>query len=214
MEITLKVALDAETMGALNALTAAIAGIGSGAAAATPATAEPKTDKPEPEGPIYWADSKDGQFGKVNKEAEFAKLKKKSDTVYKIPESKYQELQEAARKKVDEKKSADKAAAAEKDNSAGGDDEGEVPSLDDLIAVFSTYLPKDLDKDERAKRAAFVKPMLERFGVEKAGQIPEKYRALAINLVQRKMAGEDVDPKKAELAEVKEAASDDDGDLV
>ena len=65
-------------------------------------------------------------------------------------------------------------------------------------------LQAQLDAAERKVRHAFVKPMLERFGAAKASEIADEHRALAINLVQRKMAGEDIDPTDAEFEEIDE----------
>lgn len=143
---------------------------------------------------IYWADNSTGEFGKVESLADYKALKKKAPGTVKIPESKYDDMSAAAAKaeksekveKKDTKKSAAKPQV---------EDSGEEATLEDVIAAFSAYLPKDLDKDERAERAAFVKPLLTRFGAAKATELPAEHRALAIHLVERKMAGEDVDPE-------------------
>lgn len=225
MEI--KVGLNEETLAAVKDLAAAIRSISSMQPVApvvkiteVAGTNETETD----EGPFYWADSKDGQFGKAKDKAGYDKLKKKSDTVYRIPESKYNELQEALRAKNDEKREENKAAkeaekaaekAAEKPKAETKKaPASDAPSSDDLIKVVTGFLSKDLDADERKARASFIKPMLTRFGVEKASLIPEEHRALAINLIERKLAGEDVDPETAELAEVGAAGTEADEDLV
>ena len=213
MNLQLTIALNAEALSAVQDLAAAIRSVGgvgaignqtsikvSGSAGTAVAdTKEPEND----EGPFFWADESTGFFGEVPTLAAYNKLKKKDAGVYRIPANVHAEKVEALRLKNEteaaEKKAAAaaKKAAAEKKPAAKSD--ADIPSFDDLIATFSAYLPKDLDAAERKVRHAFVKPMLERFGVEKAGQIGDEHRALAINLVQRKMAGEDIDPTDAEF---------------
>lgn len=227
MEIT--VGLNEKTLASLDKLALAISSLSSAASLAqvsavqiTEAAGNNETETDE--GPFYWADSKDGQFGKAKDKAGYDKLKKKSDTVYRIPESKYNELQEALRAKNEEKREENKAAkeaekaaekAAEKPKAETKKAPvSDAPSSDDLIKVVTGFLSKDLDADERKARAGFIKPMLTRFGVEKASLIPEEHRALAINLIERKLAGEDVDPETAELAEVGAAGTEADDDLV
>lgn len=215
MNIT--IGLNAETLSALNALTAAISGIGSFAPSAThaqvtiapaekpEAKAEKKeevkadstsktTTSTEPTGPIYWFSSTSGEVGIVQTEDEFKALKKADSKTVKTTETKYNE------------KLAAKAAAAAKAEAEDGDD---IPSEQDVIDAFSAYLPVDLDKEERAVRVAFVKPLLQRFGAKKATELAEAHRKLAINLVQRKMAGQDIDPESADFAEVAADAEDD-----
>lgn len=216
MNIT--IGLNAETLTALNALTAAISGIGSFAPAPAAAQvtsgpaekAEAKAEKKEeakadstaktttatePTGPIYWFSSASGEVGLVQTEDEFKALKKADPKTVKTTETKYNE------------KIAAKAAAAAK--AAETSDEDDTPSEQDVIDAFSAYLPVDLDKEERAVRVAFVKPLLQRFGAKKATELAEAHRKLAINLVQRKMAGEDIDPESADFAEVAAEAEDD-----
>lgn len=231
MEIT--VGLNDKTLAALDKLALAISSLSSAASLAQVSAvhiteAAGNNEAESDAGPFYWADSKDGQFGKAKDKAGYDKLKKNSDTVYRIPESKYNELQEALRAKNEEKREQNKAAKeAEKAAEKPAEKKAEkpkaetkkpaadtAPSSDDLIKVVTTFLSKDLDADERKARAGFIKPMLTRFGVEKASLIPEEHRALAINLIERKLAGEDVDPETAELAEVGAAASEADDDLV
>lgn len=193
---------------AINGLSEAIRALAAGAQVTDVSTVQvaPAVDEAESTGPIYWADNSTGFSGKVDDEAAFKAQKKKAPGTYKIPESVYQEKQaelkaqnDAAAKAKKEAAAKAKAEAAEQKPTPKPAAAEEAPSLEDLIAVFSEYLPKDLDKDERAERHAFVKPMLERFGVTKASQIAPEHRALAINIVQRKMAGEDIDPAKADF---------------
>lgn len=210
MNLQVTIALNAEALSAVQDLAAAIRSVGGAAQSAAPAakalsTAAAEIKEPEAdEGPFFWADESTGFFGEVPTLAAYNKLKKKDAGVYRIPANVHAEKVEALRLKNEteaaEKKAAAAAAkkpAAEKKPAAKSDDD--APSIDDLIAVFSAYLPKDLDAAERKVRHAFVKPMLERFGAAKASEIADEHRALAINLVQRKMAGEDIDPTDAEF---------------
>lgn len=221
MNFEVTVGLNAEALSTIKDLVAAIRGIGAGApvATATPAKVTSTSDETKAaeteEGPFYWANNETGFFGQVETIAEYNKLKKKDAGVYRIPASQHEEKVKELRATNEAAAAAKKAAAAEKPAAKAAakpaaKKEAAAPSLDDLIAVFSSYLPKDLDKDERAKRAEFVKPMLARFGAAKATELPEENRALAINLVQRKMAGEDVDPTTAEFAEVGAEVEEDD----
>lgn len=222
MNFEVTVGLNAEALSTIKDLVAAIRGIGAGASTVnlvpgkvTSTTVETKAAEVETEeGPFYWANNETGFFGQVETIAEYNKLKKKDAAVYRIPANVHDEKVKELRATNEAAAAAKKAAAAEKAAAAKKTTttkkEAAAPSSDDLIAVFSSYLPKDLDKDERAKRAEFVKPMLARFGAAKATELPEENRALAINLVQRKMAGEDVDPTTAEFAEVGAEVEEDD----
>lgn len=71
---------------------------------------------------------------------------------------------------------------------------GEDYSDDDIIEVFTAYLPGDMDAQERNRRRALVKSMLDRFGVRKATDIPAGQRGLALNIVSRLLKGEDINP--------------------
>lgn len=143
---------------------------------------------------VYWLDAKANKVGTVEGDAAFKALKKKNPDAVKVTESKY-------KAKLAELEKAANAAADD-------DDDQEPPSVDDVIEAFSAYLPADLDKSERAERAAFVKPLLERFGAKKATELLPEHRKLAINLVQRKMAGEDIDPSSGDFAELCEEAEE------
>jgi len=161
-------------------------------------------------GPVYWADNETGFFGKVDDEAAYASKKKRVPAIYKIPAAVYTEKALALREKNDAAvakakpaakpakpaKTAAKSPVVEKP-AAQATSVDSVPSVEDLVAAFSAYLPKDLEKEERADRYAFVKPMLQRFGAAKASEILPEHRELAIELVRRKMAGEDIDPTAA-----------------
>lgn len=231
MNFQVTIGFNAEALSTIQELTAAIRAIGAGSAGPTTSvvlTGSAKQAAPESaasaeaaddKGPFFWANNATGEFGKVETKAAYDKLKKKNDAVFRVPESVYEEkraaLQAANEAKRQEdiakKESAKEQPKAEKKEAAAA---APAASIEDVIAVFSSYLPKDLSAEERAVRSAFVKPILERFGAKKATELPEQHRGLAINLVQRKMAGEDVDPATAEYAEVGAASEEAEDDLV
>ena len=193
---------------ASGATTAAAQEVGKSAAAVTDAgkTAESKAES----GPIFWADNSTGYFGKVANEAEYAAKKAEADGVYKITETIYNEKQAALKEKNAADAKAKKEADAKKGAESTTEKKGaEHPPVEALVEVFARYLPKDLDKETRAERAKFVKPLLERFGAARASELLPEHRALAMNLVERKMAGEDIDPTSADFAEVCAQAEDD-----
>lgn len=170
------------------------------------------TEKAASTGPIYWADNSTGYFGKVDTQAEYDAKKAAAEGVYQITESIYNEKTEALKAKNAEEAAAKKKAEAAAKKEAAVKKEAatektatgpaEHPTVEELVAVFARYLPKDLSKDERAERASFVRPLLERFGAAKASELLPEHRALAMNLVERKMAGEDIDPTSSDFAEV------------
>lgn len=204
--ISLNVAFTADTLAALNGLAAAISTSGNaGAAPATAAANVKAADKGQakdtstggdantdsPAVTIYWFSSANDTVGTVDSEEAFKALKKKDAKVVKITETKYQA-------KLAELEKAKAAAEA-------GDDE-EVPTEQDLIDAFGSFLHPDLDEDEKNERRAFVKPLVSRFKAKKASEIPGEHRKLALNLLARKVAGEDVDPENDEFQEVDEDA--------
>ena len=205
MNFQVEIGFNAAALSAISDLTAAIRGLQpqttvvSGAvtgeqtkpaATSTAKKSEPESAAPENDDPvtIYWFDSASDEVGTVEGEEAFKALKKKRAKAVKWTESKYKA------------KLAEQEAAANAETEEVGEDE--VPTQQDLIDAFSAYLPLDLDKAERATRVEFVKPLLERFGAKKASEIAEQHRKLAINLVKRKMAGEDIDPTSAKFAEI------------
>lgn len=218
MQIT--VGLNPETLNALNALTAAIAGISgpsnnieasavvkaekaekpapAAKAPAKPAAKKAKVEETEAEEEadeaetIYWFSSATDTVGIVESEAEFKALKKKDPKTVKFTEGKYKE------------KLAEIEAAAAEEADAGEEDETEIPTVEDIVAVFGAYLPVDLEPEEQEERRPFVRAILTRFGAKKATALAEEHRRLAINLVERKMAGEDVDPENDEYQAVDE----------
>lgn len=206
--INLSVAFNAETLAAVNGLAAAISASGKPGAPATAAAnvkaggagnaVDTGTGKDADESSasvtIYWFSSASNEVGTVDSEDAFKALKKKDAKVVKFTEAKYKA----------------KLAEIEAAKGAGGsDDDDEVPSEQDLIDAFGAYLDPSLDEDEKAERRAFVSPLVKRFGAKKASAIPEEHRKLALNLLARKEAGDDVDPENDEFE-----AIDDDGALV
>lgn len=202
---TLTLNLGEPTLAAINGLAASIASLSGGtslqpqkpaAATSTKTTEKPAAGADEGGNDtvtIYWFSSATDSVGTVDSEEAFKALKKKDAKVVKIPETKYQaklaELEKA------------KAAAAQ------ADDEDDIPSEQDLIDAFGAYLSPDLDEDEKTERRAFVAPIVKRFGAKKASAIPEEHRKLALNLLARKVAGEDVDPENDDFQEIDEDAA-------
>lgn len=189
MSMQVTIGLNPETLSAISELTAAIRSLGGVATSSAPVTKTPAATKNADAGkdegagadqPIYWFTSSDKSFGVVDTQKAFDALKKKDSKVVKITAEKHNKM------------AADKAAA---DAAAAGGDDEEFPTEQDVLDAFGGYLPPDLDKEERGVRAAFVKPLLARFGAKKASELPEQHRKLAINLVLRKAAGQDIDPE-------------------
>lgn len=194
MSLQVTIGFNPEALSAIAELTAAIRGISGGAAstsapAATPAKTTKTKEEPKETGPITWANHTKGTHGEVADEAAFAALKKKDAKIVKTT-------------------AAQHAALVAKAEEAAADDDDDIPSEEDVLNAFGGYLPTDLDKAERAIRVKFVKPLLDRFGAAKASQLAPEHRKLAINLVLRKAAGQDVDP---EVDEYEEFEAEEDG---
>lgn len=155
-----------------------------------------KTEK-EPTGPFYWKDADTNYFGKESTKKALDKMLKEKASIVQIEEAEYSKLESELR----ERNAA--AAAKEKESKTIFSESAKLPeaTVEEVIAAFTKYLPKDLDADERKARHAFVKPLLQRFGADKATNLKPEYRALAIQLVERKMAGEDIDPEGTEFLE-------------
>lgn len=196
--LAITIGFNPETLTAINTLSAAIAsasGAAAPAAAANTASANRASassksqDKPgvdEAGDIIYWGNHEKKVYGTVDSEDAFKALKKKDPKIVKLTQTQY-----------DKKQGELAAAAAEKDP----DEEREVPTEQDLIDAFGSFLNPDLDEDEKTERRAFVKPLVARFKAKKASEIPEEHRALALNLLARHVAGQDIDPKTAEFEE-------------
>lgn len=210
MNMQVTIGFNPEALSAISELTAAIRGL-SGGVSTAPAAAAGKTEKAitkpadDKSGEdnaeavvIWWGNNTAGTFGTVDSEDAFKALKKKDAKVVKLTEAQFT------------KKTAEAAAAAKVAASKPAATDAELPSEDDLIEAFSTYLPAEgLDEATKKERRAFVKAVAARFGVAKASLIGEDDRALAINLVLRKNAGQDIDPEDAEFEEFD--ADEDDG---
>lgn len=211
MNMQVTIGFNPEALSAISELTAAIRSLSGGVVNTTVNTvtksadkpaAKPADVKPDDENAdvvvIWWGNNTAGTFGTVDSEEAFKALKKKDAKVVKLTEAQF------------EKKTAEAAKAAKAAASKPAATDAELPSEDDLVEAFSTYLPAEgLDEATKKERRAFVKAVAARFGVAKASLIPEDDRALAINLVQRKAAGQDIDPEDAEFEEFD--AEEDDG---
>lgn len=200
MNITLSVKFDPETLSAISSIASAIAG-NQTAAPAAKAEAPVKKALVEEDGPILWGNHASGEYGEVPNKESFDALKKTDRGVVRLTATQFKEMEakakaakkaEAAAKK-DEKAKPEKKAAAKKTETSA--------SLDDLKKAFGAYLPSDLDADERTERREFVKAILDRFGAAKVTAMKEEHWALAIDLVTRRMAGEDVDPAKSNFGD-------------
>lgn len=210
---------------AIRSLSGLVGSVNSGVSTSS---ANPANTAPTGE-PVYWRDPKTEEFGTCD-EVEYKMLKKANSNLMKIPQAKYDGLvaakaaageeqpeeeepeespaqkkarlkKEADKKKADDaaaQKLADQKAAAAK--KAGADDE-DAPSEQDIIDAFGGFLSSDLDKAERNVRATWVRPLLARFGVARATDIAEDDRKLALNLLQRKIAGQEVDAENDEYEE-------------
>lgn len=200
MTLQVTIGFNPETLSAIGDLAAAIRSAIGGAAPTSPKTSTAVVDKGgEDKGgdavTIYWGNHTKATYGVVESEEAYAALKKKDAKLVKLTKAQYD------KKLAEIKKAADEAAAT------GG---GDLPSEDDLIEAFSTYLPAEgLDEATKKERRAIVKAIATRFGATKASAIGEKDRALAINLVQRVNAGQDIDVDDAEFEEFE--AEEDDG---
>ena len=148
---------------------------------------EPEAKELASKGPYYWKDADTNYFGKETTKKAFEKMLGEKPSIVAIDEAEYKKLEAELR----ERNSKPVSQMADEVST------GEPPTVEDVIAVFTKYLPKELDAEERKLRHAFVKPLLQRFGVSRATELLPEHRALAISLVERKMAGEDIDPTES-----------------
>jgi len=158
-------------------------------------------DKSAAKGPIYWADSANEFFGKVDTEAEYKAKKAKSETVFKITESIYEKKLADLKAKNEAKEAAKKAEAAaeaeaaaaeaevDDDPTAGMDDEptdapveDHVPTKEEYTAGWQRFLKID-DEALRTKRLKWTKGLLTHFGAPKATEIDEEHWPLVYRLV-------------------------------
>ena len=124
--------------------------------------------------PIYWHIPGTEEFGSVDTEAEWKKLKKAKAKAVKIPESKYQTLVEAA-SSTDDEGDADTGEFSDRIQ-ALIDEVPEEPTADDITDLFKKYLPKDLEKAERDARAEIIKPILAGVKAPKASAVKDEDR--------------------------------------
>lgn len=210
MNINVTISLDEETKAALNALTAAIAGANTVPVAAIETQAA-KTEAPSKTATkaaetkaavkekavepvtIYWFSSASQEVGVVESEEEFKALKKADPKTVKYTEAKYNEF--LAKQAEEEEEAEVEAQVDEVDTDA-------TPTEQDVIDVFSAFLPVDLSDQLKKERRPFVKAILVRFGAKRASELAEEHRATAINFVERKMSGEDLDPADAEFEDM------------
>lgn len=194
-----------EHAAALNNLADAIRGIGQLPLNIAPSIEQkvevkPAADKPKKEtakpaeaeavGPFYWEDTETEYFGKEESIKALNKQLATKDSIKQIGEARFNELVTALRErneKAQEKMKAEKEVSVEK-VSTPSSNEADVPSVEDVIAVFTKYLPKDLDAEERKARHAVVKPLLAKFGADKATNLKPEHRAEAIAFIEGKLA--------------------------
>ena len=212
MNINVTISLNEETKAALNALTAAIAGANVVPVAAietqsaktespaktTAKAAETETavkEKAADPVTIYWFSSASQEVGVVESEEEFKALKKADPKTVKYTEAKYNAFLAKQAEEAEEVEEVEEVEADKGDTDA-------TPTEQDVIDVFSAFLPVDLSDQLRKERRPFVKAILVRFGAKRASELAEEHRALAINFVERKMSGEDLDPADAEFEDM------------
>lgn len=213
--------LIAANTAALTDLAAALreAGISAATTVVAGATETKSTASTEPSGKIYWQDGEN--FGVVDTEAEFKKLKKTKAKAFKIPESKYDDLVKAASEntdgegddgEVEEKKTTKTTKSSTKNKKAEPtpdealakleEDTGiDYDSVDDAMikTVFIQLLRPDLEGDARDAAKAFVGTLLKRIGAARATAMEEEHRAPVCRIVLQKVAGFDIDPETVEL---------------
>lgn len=211
MNITLNVKFDEQTLSALSGIcTALLTQTGQSAAAG---------DQTADEGPILWGNHSSGEFGEVATKADYDALKRTDSGVVRLTEAQYKDMQakakakaEAAKAEADKKAKAEKAKAEKK--KAAKTEQADGPTKEDLIAVFTEFLPKDLEADERTERRSFVTALLTRFGARKITETKEEHWPLILNLVTRRMAGEDIDPETGDFADTCSDAENSDDDMI
>lgn len=190
MKLQVEISLNAETTALLADLTAAIRSVGGTNVASTQAaeTSAPAAAKKTAAATKASAD-------KAREEAQ-AKIEKET---------------KAAEEKLAADAAAKKAKAAEKKETAPAKKAAvaTTPSAADLTAAIKAFLPGDLDEEERMGRRQFAKTLLTRFGAERASDLAEEHRLVVINLLQRRGAGEDLDPETADYVTVVEDEEDD-----
>lgn len=217
MDINVNIKLDEEALSALNGIAAALAGLQGGTPVAADTSAAVTADKKaaEDKGPFLWANHQTGAFGKAASKAAYDKIKAKDSDVVRVTQTQYDGLvakADADKKAKAEEAKAEKAAATKAEKTETKAEKPAVPEKAALIEAFTAFLPKDLEAEERTERREFVTAVLQRFGATKVSTLNESHWALAIELVNRKLAGEDVDPTKANFDQFDDAGEDDAGE--
>src|SRR5690625_4636143 len=216
MNITLNIAVNEETLSAINTLAEAIRTVNGSAVSGTPddgskiapaketkAASKPSAKTSAYKCPFFWTNYTTKEHGGATIKAAYVKLKASDDAVLRSTKAKFDELEGAAAEEAEEAE-APKETKSAKGKAAAKDEPAEVTKTD-LIETFTGFLPKDLDAETRAERREFVATMLQRFGADKVSNLLEEHWSTAIDLVNRKLAGEDIDLS---------LASDMDDDLV
>ncbi|ASD51943.1 hypothetical protein JT318_gp58 [Pseudomonas phage PspYZU01] len=162
---------------------------------------------PQPDGSVHWADAASNKFGTFPTMAKFNAAKKKSKDIFVISKNLFDEKTADAEEAAAEAAAA--AAAAKPAAKGKGKSEPAAATLDDMVAVFSKFISKDLDADVRKERHAFAKDLLGRLGAEKASAVAPEHYSLVIATLTSVMEGEEVD-----LDEVFADESDDEDGLI
>lgn len=159
---------------ALNNLAEAIRK-GSGLAAGSNTSSSDKTTPPaEDKGPFHWHNPTSKEFGTAKTKAAFDKLVKADSDVTRIT--------------ADELKALEEGGEEEEEG-----DDTKVPTVDDLKREFGAFLQID-DEKKRNARKGFVQKMVDSVGAERASEIPEEYRAAALQMLKDALAGKKPDP--------------------
>lgn len=223
MNITVSVKVQDELVSAINNLAAAFAAAGpivsTEAANVTPRVekAEAKTSakttrtkaKTEEKGPFLYANHSTGEFGSVDTKAEYDALKAEDSDIVRVTQAQYDALaakaeagDDEAEAKAEAKKAEAKKTESKKTEKAKTEkSKSAAPSKAELVETFRGFLPEDLDAEERAERRQFIAALLQRYGVERVRDLAEAHWGEAVDLIQRKLAGEDIDPTAANLGE-------------
>lgn len=217
MNITLNVKFDEQTLAALSGIGAALLSQTGQSAVAGDQTAD--------EGPFLWGNHSSGEFGKVATKADYDALKRTDKGIVRLTEAQYKDMQAKAKAKADDDKKAKaeaaKAEKAEKAEAAKAEkkkaaktEKADGPTKEELIAIFTEFLPKDLEADERTERQNFVRALLTRFGARKITETKEEHWPLILNLVSRRMDGEDIDPESGDFADSCAESENSDDDMI
>ncbi|WPK42375.1 hypothetical protein [Pseudomonas phage Ppu-503] len=188
--------------------------------AAKPADEQEQEEETDPadvvgvqeDGTVYYASANSDEFGSFPTEAKFNAAKKKNKHLFIISLNTYNEKVQLKAEEDAEAEEAAAAAAAKKgagkttSKPAAKTKEPAEATLDEMVAVFSKFISKDLDADVRKERHAFAKDLLGRLDAEKASSVAPEHFSLVIATLTAVMDGEEVD-----LDEVFADGEDEDG---